>query len=254
MKSLSAFALLASCGCVSPLFGQLSQTSPDDFAPPRATPADSGATQPIPSRLYGSIEGDLFHGEGYYTSPTRLFKLKIPILPQLGGTISDTLNVVTFGDDLNVHINIGAFPLSMELKSDLEAKGAKDFLIYFFTTLVMPDYVTSFPGAKMEQNAVFLGKYQDGAMLIYSLLPGGSSFEHRVRIATFLGPAVAKRGDLLFIKYGHVFIISTELPERVLEHSSFKKTAEEEDAILRQRLMDIVNKMQFFEPAAGTKG
>jgi hypothetical protein len=118
----------------------------------------------------------------------------------------------------------------------------------------MPDYVSSFPGAKMEPNAVFLGKFQNGAILISSLLPRGSSFEHRVRIANFLGPAVAKRGDLLFVKYGHVFIVSTELAERVLERTSYQKTPEEETAILRQRLMDIVDKMQFFEPASGTKG
>jgi hypothetical protein len=251
MKLLSAFVLLIPCGCVAPLLGQMAPQSPDDPAPPAT--AQPAASEPIPTRLYGRIEGDLFHADGYYTSPTGLYKVKIPVLPQLGGTVSDTLNFVTFDDDYKIHINIGAFPLSRELKTDFETKGTKDFLIYFFTNLVMPDYARSFPGAKMEQNAVFLGKYQDGSILIFTLLPGGSSFDRRVRLAGFTGPAVAKRGNLSFLKNGHVFIISTELAERVLEGSTFKKSAEEEDAILRQRLMDIVAKMEFFPPAPDTK-
>jgi hypothetical protein len=217
----------------------LSQLSAQTVAPAvdRPDTAPSSAAQ-----LYGKIDGDS------YTSATGLFKIKIPVLPQLGGGISDTSSIVTFDDDYSIHTSIGAFPLSREVKWEYEARGAKDFLVYFFSSFVMPDFATRFPGAHPEENAVFLPKYQDGALLIFTLLPGGSFFEQRVTLSTSLPPAVAKRGNLCFVKNGCFFVISTELSERVTERSSYKKTAEEENAILRARLLSLVEKMQFIPP------
>jgi hypothetical protein len=200
-----------------------------------------------PPQSYGSVQGDI------YTSPTGTFRVKIPVLPQLGGAISDTPNVVTFDDDFSTHISIGAFPLSRELKWEYETRGTRDFLIYFFTSLVMPDFVARFPGAKMEDNGIFLPKYQDGSMLIFTLLPGGSLFAPRVTLFASLGPPVAKRGNLCFVKHNHVFVVSTELAERVLERSTYQKTVEEETATLRKRLVDVVDRMQFTPPAAEPK-
>jgi len=57
--------------------------------------------------------------------------------------------------------------------------------------------------------------------------------------------AVAKRGNLLFVKNGHIFVISTELAERAIEGKAYKKTTVEEDDLLRQRLNDLVDKIQF---------
>ena len=117
----------------------------------------------------------------------------------------------------------------------------------------MPDFVARSPAAQMEQDASFLPKCEDGAMLIFTLLPGGSFFEQRVALSSSLSPAVAKRGNLCFVKNGYVFIISTELAERVLERSTYKKTPEEENAILRQQLLDLVAKMQFPEVQPAVK-
>ena len=64
---------------------------------------------------------------------------------------------------------------------------------------------------------------------------------------------VAKRGNLCFVKSNCVFVVSTELSERVLERSTYHKTVEEENAILRQRLLDLVEKMQFTQPAPEPK-
>ena len=238
MKPSLAFFLLISCGSLSPLPGQTAPLS-----------GDRPATQePVARQTYGRVEGDI------YISPTGLYKVKIPVLPQLGGAVSDTPNLVTFDDDYSIHINIGAFPLSRELKAEYDVRGTKDFLIFFFTSLIMPDYAANFHGAQMEPNAIFLGKYQDGSILIFLLLPGGLVFDHRARFSNSLSPAVAKRGNLCFVKNGYVFVISTELAERVLERSTYKKSPEEENAILRDRLMDIVAKMQFSAPAPDTKG
>jgi len=69
--------------------------------------------------------------------------------------------------------------------------------------------------------------------------------------------AIAKRGNLLFVKNGHIFVISVELAERVIEGRTYTKTTAEEDEILRQRLNDVVDKIQFAKhpgatPAAAT--
>jgi hypothetical protein len=238
MKLFPAFILLILGGCLPPLLGQTVAQSDDR----------PDTSEPVARQTYGRVEGDI------YISPTGLYKVKIPVLPQLGGTVSDTPNLVTFDDDYSIHINIGAFPLSRELKAEYDVRGTKDFLIFFFTNLIMPDYAANFHGAQMEPNAIFLGKFQNGSMLIFLLLPGGSVFEHQVRMSNSLSPAVAKRGNLCFVKNGYVFVVSTELAERVLERSTYKKSPEEENAILRDRLMDIVAKMQFSAPAPETKG
>jgi hypothetical protein len=61
---------------------------------------------------------------------------------------------------------------------------------------------------------------------------------------------IAKRGNILFVRNGHIFVISTELTERVIEGRTYKKTTVEEDDILRQRLNDVIAKMQFAAPPA----
>lgn len=203
-------------------------------------PADASHA-PAP-QLYGKVDGEM------YTSATGLFKVKIPVLPQLGGAISDTPNIVTFDDDYSIHTSIGVFPLSREVKWEYETRGAKDFLVYFFTSFVLPDFVARFPGAHTEESAIFLPKFQDGALLVNILLPGGSFFEQRATLSTSLPPAIAKRGNLCFVKNGCFFVISTELAERVVERSTYKKTVAEENAILRQRLLDLVEKMQITAP------
>ena len=58
-----------------------------------------------PPQIYGKV------ADGFYTAPTGLYKVKIPVLPELGGNIMDTLNVVTFEDDFSTHVSIGAFSM-----------------------------------------------------------------------------------------------------------------------------------------------
>jgi hypothetical protein len=112
----------------------------------------------------------------------------------------------------------------------------------------MPDFVSNFPGSTREQKAILLPHIMDGAVLLFSLHPGGSNFELRSTISRRIKPVVAKRGNLCFVKYGYVFVVSTEVAERALERSTYNKTADEEDAILRQRLLDLVAKMEFSPP------
>ena len=65
-------------------------------------------------------------------------------------------------------------------------------------------------------------------------------------------PAVAKRGNLIFIKNGFIYIISTELAERVTEGSAYTMSTQDENVLLRERLTDIINRITFLPPKAST--
>ncbi len=229
----SALPVLLAALLCPPLFAQTTTPTSTDEA---AAPA------PPPPQIYGTVVGDT------YTSPTGVFQIKIPVLPQLGGSISDTPNLVTFDDDYTTHVSVGAFPLGRELKWEYDTRGTKDFLAFFFTNLVMPDVVRQAPGARMEDNGLYLPKFQDGSLLIFTLLPGGSQFAAQIRMFPSPTPLVAKRGHLCFVKYNFVFVVTMELAERILEHSTYHKTPEQENALLRDRLMAVVNRMTFIKP------
>jgi hypothetical protein len=193
--------------------------------------------------LTGKVEGKT------YVSPTGTFKVVIPVLPELGGDITDTPNVVTFQDDFNVHVSIAAFPQDATQRWEMSTRGVKDYLIYFFSNFVLSDFKQTFQGVQIE-SAKFVPTLVDGALLTYILIPNGTMFGDRVpRLAADRVP-VAKRGNLVFVRNGHVFVISTELAERVIEGRTYSKTTAEEDEILRNRLTDVVNKMTFAKPPA----
>jgi hypothetical protein len=195
--------------------------------------------------LNGKVEGKT------YISPTGLFKVAIPVLPELGGDITDTPNVVTFQDDFTVHVSIAAFPQDATQRWELSTRGLKDYLIFFFSNFVLSDFRASFNGVQIE-SAKFLPGTFDGSLLTYILVPGGTMFDERVPPFGQKVP-VAKRGNLLFVRNGHVFVISIELAERVTEGHVFNKTTAEEDEILRARLMEMVNKITFSKPAETAK-
>ncbi|MFM9080530.1 MAG: hypothetical protein ACKOTE_10445, partial [Opitutaceae bacterium] len=75
--------------------------------------------------LAGRIEGKS------YVSPTGQFRVQIPVLPELGGDVTDTPNVVTFQDDFNVYVSIAAFQQDATQRWENSTRGTKDYLIYF---------------------------------------------------------------------------------------------------------------------------
>lgn len=207
-----------------------------------AVAAVSGEAQVPEAALSGSLES------GVYSSPTNAFKIAVPVLPELGGRIRDTEHVVMFQDNFDVQISIGAFPQDATQRWQLSTRGTKDYLIYFFGAFVMADFKRNCPEARIE-SAGFAADYLDGALFCYILLPEGSMFTDQL-VFTRPGKApVAKRGNLVFVRNGLVFVVSTELAERVTEGSTYNKKPDEEDKILRKRLVDIVAKMQFPKPA-----
>src|SRR5215217_3249142 len=121
----------------------------------------------------------------------------------LGGEITDTPNVVTFQDDFNVHVSIAAFPQDATQRWELSTRGQKDYLIYFFSNFVLPAFKQSFEGVRIE-SAKFVPGMLDGALLTYLLVPGGTMFRDRVPQLSSDRVPVAKRGNLLFVRSGHI--------------------------------------------------
>jgi hypothetical protein len=194
--------------------------------------------------LLGTVE------KGVYTSPTGAFTIEIPVLPSLGGLIRDTKNVVTFHDSFGLQITVGAFAQDATLRWELSTRGTKDYLIYFFGNYVLPDFRGFCPETHIE-SAGYSADLLDGALFTYVLLPGGSMFTDRLALGEPAQPPVAKRGNVIFVRNGFTFVLSTELSERVTEGSLYKKTPDQENAILRNRLVGLISKMQFIkqEPA-----
>ena len=193
--------------------------------------------------LVGRVEGRT------YISPTGVFRVSIPVLPELGGTITDTPNVVTFQDEFSTHVSIAAFPQDATQRWEMSTRGLKDYLVYFFSNFVLADFKQAFEGTQIE-SAKFSPGLLDGALITNILLPGGSMFADKIPQFDDNRIPVAKRGNLLFVKNGYIFVISTELAERVIEGRTYNKTTAEEDELLRHRLNDIVDRIQFAKPPA----
>jgi hypothetical protein len=190
--------------------------------------------------LVGRLEGDT------YVSPTGEFRIRAPVLPELGGSIEDTNSVVTFHDDFGTHLSIACFDLDATQRWELETRGQRDYLLYFFTDIVLANFQSRFPGSRIE-SARYLPELLAGSLIAYALLPGGSNFEEP---STVLGgppvdPVVAKRGSLLFVRHRHVYVVSLELAERATQRSSYQLTTAQEDDQLSARLTAAVGRMTF---------
>ena len=200
-----------------------------------------------PAGLAGRME------DGTYVSATGEFKVPAPVLPELGGTITDTENVVTFSDSYNTHISIACFEQDAAQKWELETRGRRDYLLYFFTDFVLADFAKRFPGSRIE-SARYLPELQDGALIAYALLPGGSFFENKNRVldAPPVDPVTAKRGTMLFERNAHVFVLSIELAERATQRSTYALTVDKENALLSERLIALAGRLIFPAPKPRT--
>jgi len=85
-----------------------------------------------------------------YVSPTGAFKVAIPVLPELGGTITDTENVVTFQDDFNVHISIAAFSQDATQRLGAVHPRPEGLSHFLFSNYVLADFKQAFEGVSIE--------------------------------------------------------------------------------------------------------
>ena len=203
-----------------------------------------------PGRLGESrgLTGRLEHDT--YFSANGAYKVEIPVRSETGGTITDNLNVVTFQDDYNILYIIASFPMDTSQRWEVSIKTRQEYLQGFFAQYVLPDYRRAFSGVQVESSGSFMPKLFDGSLVIFTLLPGGSMFASKLpSIDPNRPPPVAKRGNMMFVNRGFVYVISTELAERVTEGSAFHMTLAEEDLALREKLVDLAQKIQFLAPA-----
>ena len=191
---------------------------------------------------------------GIYTAPGNLYQVPAPVLPELGGQVHDTPNVVTFDDELNTHVSIACFPLDQAQQWELDSRGPKSYLAYFYVGFVFPDFAQRFPGAGTEAT-FYIPELLQGSLVAITLLPGGSFFDRTARelAGPNSPPPVAKRGNLLFVRSGHIYVVSAELAERVSQGKAFGKSPEEENVILRERLTGFVRRIEFPPPPTPTK-
>lgn len=94
--------------------------------------------------LIGKVEGDT------YLSATGEYKIIAPVLRELGGTITDTENVVTFSDSYNTHISIACFPQDASQRWEYQTTTRREYLLYFFSQFVLADFQQRFPGAAIQ--------------------------------------------------------------------------------------------------------
>lgn len=210
--------------------------------------ASAGATPTTSTQLFGDVRN------GNYTAPEGRFRIAIPVLPELGGQIHDTENVVTFDDDVSVHVSIACFPLDLSQKWELETREIRDYLTFFYSSFVYSEFERRHPGAANEQS-LFSPDLKGGALFVFTLLPGGSYFANGSNVvpAPADAPLVAKRGTLLFVENGCIFVLSLELAERITQRSTFDKTAVQENEILRDRLIELVQRMHIPAPRPSSR-
>lgn len=185
---------------------------------------------------------------GIYTAPTGSYRIPVPVEPELGGTIIDTENLTVFSDDYSTYITITALPMDAAQKWELEVRGLKSYLAYYFENSVLPEFKRVVPGTREEETGIFLSASLGGSLVTYALLPGGSMFTSKTPSVFRTAPPTAKRGYLIFVKDNFVYVISAEMAERALEGSAYAVSDREEDLLLRQRLLQIAGKMQFLIP------
>lgn len=203
---------------------------------------------PSSGRLYGTLKRDS------YVAPGGIYTVPVPVLPELGGEITDTENVVTFDDSVSTHISLASFPLDMSQRWDLTEKGPRDYLTGFYANYVLTDFQSRYPGSTAE-STLFAPDLLDGSLLGFALLPGGSAFANQLNVpgAPAEPAPVAKRGNLLFVRGERIYVLSIELAERITQRKFFKKTSEEENAILRERLIQFAGRIRFPTPKPAKK-
>jgi hypothetical protein len=189
--------------------------------------------------LVGRMEGDT------YVSPTGEFRIRAPVLPELGGMIEDNESVVTFHDDFGTHLSIACFSFNATQRWEFETRDRRDYLLYFFTDFVLANFQARYPGSRIE-SARYLPNLLDGSLIAYALLPGGSNFEEPPVVdASPTDRVVAKRGSVLFVRHRHIYVVSLELAERATQRSTYALTTAQEDEQLSTRLIAAVGRMTF---------
>ncbi len=221
------------------LAGFVARAEPPAPAPPAA---------PAP-KLLGRIADNRYH------APADIYSVAVPVLHGDAATILDNGEIVVFKDKISTLLTIAAFPLPPIAQFDYDTDGPREFLINFFRDNIVRDYRQAFPDSSIE-SARFLPDIFGGALVAFTLLPGGSAFGPPEPVNPAAPPPVAKRGHFVFVRDGRIYVIAVELAERVTQPAEYKLTTAEEDHILFDRLVTVTSALRFGAmpaPAAGAQ-
>ncbi len=201
----------------------------------RAEPA------PPAAKLLGRIADNRYH------APADVYSVAVPVLQGDHATIIDNGEIVVFKDQVATLLTIAAFPMPPIARFDYETEGPREYLIQFFRDNVVRDYREAFPGSAIE-SARFLPDVFGGAVVAFTLLPGGSAFDPPDPVDpvdSAAPPPVAKRGHFVFVHDGRIYVIAVELAERVTEPDEYELTTAEEDRVLFDRLVTVTAALRF---------
>jgi len=149
--------------------------------------ASRAQTDDAPPALHGKIEGHT------YISASGTFRMAIPVLLELGGSVLDTENVVTFGDDFKTHVSVAVFAQDATQRWENETRGRRDYLIYFFSNYLMPDFQQHTPGALIVPAPV---EHQLGHVPVgdHDALGRARGARGVHQVGRLIGPAAAGQG------------------------------------------------------------
>lgn len=230
LRSLALFLLVA---------GTALRSEPTPTATP--APVPPAPTAPAPAsehKLHGRIEAER------YFAPGDLYSVPLPVFHGTDSAVMDTAEIVVFKDKVSTLLTIAAFKMPAYAKWEFEGMEPKDYLIAFFRDNILRDYRHEFPESSIE-SARFLPEVYAGAMVAFTLMPGGSAFTPPAPASPLAPAPVAKRGHLVFVRNGYIYVIAAELAERVTQPATYKLTTQEEDRLLFGRLAAVLEALRF---------
>lgn len=230
LRSLALFLLVA---------GTALRSEPTPSATP--APVSPAATAPAPAterKLHGRVEANRYY------APGDVYSVPVPVFHGTESAIMDTAEIVVFKDKVSTLLTIAAFKMPAYAKWEFEGMEPKEYLISFFRDNILRDYRHEFPESSIE-SARFLPEIFAGGMVAFTLMPGGSAFASPAPASPLAPAPVAKRGHLVFVRNGYIYVIAAELAERVTQPATYKLTTREEDRLLFGRLATVLEALRF---------
>lgn len=236
LRYLALSALLAA--------GTVLHSAPPAPPPEPATPT----TDPdAPRALLGHL------ANGRYTAPGGTYSVQVPVLHGEQTAIMDNGEIVVFKDRIATLLTVAAFPMPAIAKFEYETSGPREYLISFFRDNILRDYRREFPDSAIE-SARFLPDVLGGAIVAFTLLPGGSAFAGPESDNPVAAPRAAKRGHLVFVQQGRIYVVAVELAERITQPDTYTLTSAEEDRLLFDRLVTVLATLRFGNSGDKTTG
>ena len=194
---------------------------------------------PAPARkLFGRVEDERYH------APGDVYSVAVPVFHGTDAVIMDTPEIVVFKDKVSTLLTIAAFKMPDIAKLQFEGMGPREYLIAFVRDNILRDYRHEFPESTIE-SARFLPDIFAGAMVSFTLMPGGSAFAAPAPASPLAPAPVAKRGHIVFVRNGYIYVVAIELAERVTQPATYKLTKPEEDRLLFDRLVTVLAALRY---------